>query len=213
MPAKADITPATGTVPPIGGTIPSGTIPRPARRGGSQRTPIGVRKPAPHAAVPPMGGTMPGQPAPKAARPPIRVHKRPRTPNAHACTSPRFLGSKFPPFFTCWRKTRRSNGGSRRHRRRICLNGMTAVSKTAGLRPTGVRIPHLGRTVRPYKHRTPPASHSIPRVAGRLATRQSGGHWPPQHKGPPERQGRLALMPFQETGDGRRSHWSRKPCC
>ena len=52
---------------------------------------------------------------------------------------------------------------------------MTAVLKTAGLRPTGVRIPHPGRTVRPYKHRTPPASHSIPRVAGRLATRQSGG--------------------------------------
>ena len=52
---------------------------------------------------------------------------------------------------------------------------MTAVLKTAGCEPTGVRIPHPGRTVRPYKHRTPPASHSIPRVAGRLATRQSGG--------------------------------------
>ena len=128
--------------------------------------------------APAIAGTIPGQPAPKAARPPIQVHKRPRTPNAHACTSPRFPGSKLPPFFTCWRKTRRSNGGSRRHRRRIRLNGMTAVSKTAGCEPTGVRIPHPGRTVQPYKHRRPPV---------RLAARQSGGESAAAQGPPPER--------------------------
>ena len=154
--------------------------------------------------APAIAGTIPGQPAPKAARPPIRIHKRPRTPNAHACTSPRFPGSKFPPpppFFTCWRKTRRSNGGSRRHRRRIRLNGMTAVSKTAGCKPTGVRIPHPGRTVQPYKHRRPPV---------RLAARQSDGESAAAAQGPPPRegQGRSALP--QPSGD-RRAAWKGAP--
>ena len=92
-------------------------------------------------------GAIPGQPAPKAARPPIRIHKRPRMPNAHACASLRFPGSKLPPFFTCWRRTRRKdrfNGGSRRHRRRVGRAEMRRSQRPPGRPALGGSNPPPG---------------------------------------------------------------------
>ena len=80
---------------------------------------------------------------------------------------------------------------------------MTAVSKTAGCKPTGVRFPHPGRTVQPYKHRRPPVRLAARQSGGRCR-RTPGGESAAARRAPRERQGRLALP--QPSGD-RRAAW------
>ena len=101
---------------------------RPGQLAGPRRTPSGVPCGIP-SGMPPRPRVLPPQAD--------HAHSRAARPHTHSTHSA-----------SACRKDR-LNGGSRRHQRRVCLIGMTTVSKTAGLLPTGVRFPHPGRTVQP----------------------------------------------------------------
>ena len=164
------------TVPSIDGTVPGGTTYRPARPGGPQRTPIGVRKPAPPCrgaadrrhrnAAGRLAGGMQGRPLASlvASRRGCR-HAPPHLAAAGGSRTLRTLHARTlltPHAAHSTPCTRMPEIPAQRRQQAPPAPGLSKWNDSGPKdrrvrRPSGVRFPHPERTVRPYKHWRPQA--------------------------------------------------------